>query len=189
MERAMNLAEATHLLKSRDCTMHEHAAAGAYVVSYYDRRTRPMTRDSAPRDIAATTRAIGTKLDRITTMLDQRRRNRDQQPGETSPATEYVQSFRSTGNSRSEMGERTGSVGPVIVARLPGYVTQYSLGTDGTDTVLWRHSDIDGGLDPGKGNVVSTQDQEHARLQVRRQQVQSRRMAKTITDFWTKQRG
>lgn len=49
-----------------------------------------------------------------------------------------------------------GSVGPRIIARLRGDVTQYTVGTDGAgDPVLWCHADTGGILDPGETNTGS----------------------------------
>jgi hypothetical protein len=53
----MNLADAQYALKTRDCSLHEHAAASAYLHSYYTFERpdllRPvrLTYDAAPRRI------------------------------------------------------------------------------------------------------------------------------------------
>jgi hypothetical protein len=70
----MTLNEATHLLRTRQCDMHTHAAAGAYLQSYYD-ANRHLLR-SFPADGAALT--VDAKLDAVIANLERlaQRRNR-----------------------------------------------------------------------------------------------------------------
>jgi hypothetical protein len=48
----MTLSEAVRSLKTRKCTMHEHAAAAAFVHSYYTTEGRHLLRPFTPRAVA-----------------------------------------------------------------------------------------------------------------------------------------
>jgi hypothetical protein len=205
---SVNLKEAARILKDRTGSMHEQVAAGAFVHSYYTTEGKHLTRPvrfedgkmifttDAPSNIGDTMRTIDAQLTRMNKMLNRelRRRTRDQ----GSPEGEYRESFNSRGE-HSEMGQRPGgAVGPVVIARVPYPATNCTIGTDGDgNAVIWYHSRIQGGLDPGAAQTgerfitsnVMTNDQRRAvRARVAREQRENATFARRVADAWKVQR-
>jgi hypothetical protein len=166
------------MLLTRDCSMHEHAAAGAFVASYYSTDGRHLTRPFRPA-----ARAVVGGGGRVSvTDAAPKRRTRDQGTAEG----EYTGSFRSRGE-RSEMGaDPESEVGPTIAARLPGPASAYSILDEDGEAVVIFHGRVSGGLDPG--NVVSA-DRRLILDRVARERSAGARMAQQIATFWRKQSG
>jgi hypothetical protein len=123
----VNLSEATRKLNARDCSMQEHAAAAAFVHSYYThegaRDLQPlqtrMTTDAAPAAIhisvphdfpvAELSRRDGetnhSYVDRIRRRADEvRDQGSDFREGGSEVRSDYVEAFRRPSNSSTEMG-------------------------------------------------------------------------------------
>jgi hypothetical protein len=146
----MTLDQATRILKHRDGSMHEHAAAAAFVHSFYTSSegrhlTRPikLTTDAKPSD---------DQFERKLRLF--RKGLRAMHTRDQTARGEYRQALSETA---TEGGLDPGSpVGAKLVMVLAGPVSAYFVSSIGANnTGLYRSSDVDSVLDPGRTNTGS----------------------------------
>jgi hypothetical protein len=169
----MKLAEAIRLLKTRDCSMHEHAAAGAFLHSFYSTEGRHLT-----KPVTFTTDAFRQTAGKT---YDTKKRP-------MSWRDELQQAVRGLG--ATEMGSDPESrTGPVEVARLNYPASQCSLiAGEGGNAVVLFHGTPDDQLEPGEGLGI-TKDRAVINRRVRLEQRANRRFADSVQAFWKGQKG
>jgi hypothetical protein len=157
----MTLNEAVDVLRTRRGTMHDHAAAGAYVHSYYTTEGRHLLR-SFPADGAVITDSIDRKLD---AMLDTLRRlgerrnrtmTRDQPALPKATASEVIPYERGGQLEAGLHGAQEASERPAgarRIMRLPYASSAYVIMVDARgETWLCFTGEIDNAMDPGVVN-------------------------------------
>jgi hypothetical protein len=184
----MDLNEAVAILKRRTPgSMHEQVAAGAYVHSYYTHEGAHLTKPLFTTDAIAVGGGTMPKrsetsreyVARMATAEQRYRRTRDEG---------YAESMQGR-SSQTEMGHGPNQpdklAGAVIVARMRGPSSAYSIIDDNGDAVVLYHGSVEGVMDPGQG---LTQDRREILDRIKREQTRNRMWADNITSFWQRQR-
>jgi hypothetical protein len=146
---------------------------------------RYFTTDLMPADIAAKftlvqQRRVGPTRDAAVAFVE----------GAAAVREDLRQSYAAGHGERTEMGRNPGGpVGPEVILVLEGPATAYSILTDERGrTVLCRHANVGGALDPGAA-VTGRRFINDAQERVRREQARNKQWAAGIASFWAKQAG